>query len=450
MRNKETFANKQVLVLGIARSGFAASHLLRDMGAHVTVNDQTPLEENERAKQLVKEGFKVVCGDHPLDLVHEKLDMVVKNPGIPYSNPIIQKAIERSIPVVTEVEIAGMISEARFVAITGSNGKTTTTTLIGEMLKTTDKHPIVAGNIGTAVTEVAAEATSSNTLVTELSSFQLQGTRTFKPFISVLLNIYDAHLDYHGTKENYANAKAKIFRNQTKEDFAVVNADDKLVMKLAEKTEATIVPFSTVNVVEEGAYIENDIVKFRGEPIIHTSEIVLPGSHHRENILAAVSVCKLLEVHNEHITSVLKTFTGVKHRLQFVSEVNGRNFYNDSKATNSLATQKAVASFEAPVILLAGGLDRGNDFDDLIPVMQGRVKAVVAFGQTAQKIKNTAEKAGINSIELVDNVEEAVPAAYRLSESGDVVLLSPACASWDQYKTFEQRGDIFIDSVHKL
>ncbi|GCD83443.1 UDP-N-acetylmuramoylalanine--D-glutamate ligase [Parageobacillus thermoglucosidasius] len=450
MKQTAFYQQHRVLVIGLAKSGFAAAKLLHELGAIVTVNDRKSFEENEEAQRLEQLGIRVVCGGHPLELLDEPFDLIVKNPGIPYTNPIVKKAIEKHLPVITEVELAYHISEAPFIGITGSNGKTTTTTLIYEMLREGEKRPLLAGNIGVAACEVAQKAEANNWLVTELSSFQLAGIRDFRPHISVLLNIFDAHLDYHGTKEAYAQAKANIFKNQTNEDYAVVNADDELVMRLAENSCAQKVIFSATKKLDSGAYIKDGWIYWNEEAVIAVSDIVLPGKHNLENILAAVAVAKLTGVDNKAIAKVLTTFTGVKHRLQYIATIDGRKFFNDSKATNILATQRALSAFEKDsVILLAGGLDRGNEFDALLPYLHN-VKAIILFGQTAAKIARVAKQAGIETIEYVDNVEKAVPVAYRLSEPGDVILLSPACASWDQYKTFEQRGDIFIDAVHKL
>jgi UDP-N-acetylmuramoylalanine--D-glutamate ligase len=442
------YQDKHVLILGLAKSGSAAAQLLHKLGANVVVNDKKPYEENEAARQLEKSGIKVVCGDHPLELL-EGIEMIVKNPGIPYSNPLLVEAEKRNIPVVTEVELAAQISEAPFIGITGSNGKTTTTTLVFKMLEESNKKPLIAGNIGTVACEVAQLAEEDQVIVTELSSFQLMGVQTFQPKIAALLNIFEAHLDYHGTKEEYAKAKANIFKNQSEDDYAVVNADDELVMELAEQYKGTIVPFSATKQLKKGAYVKDGYVCFNDEQVMKVSDIVLPGQHNLENILAAVAMVKLYGGSNEAIYKVLTTFTGVKHRVQFVGELNGRRFYNDSKATNILATKVALSAFSQPIILLAGGLDRGNEFDDLKSSLKG-VKAVITFGQTAKKIERVAREAGIQFIKRVDNVEQAVPAAYELSENGDVILLSPACASWDQFKTFEERGDMFIQSVHKL
>lgn len=449
MKNSECFLGKQCLVLGLAKSGHAAALLLDKLGATVVVNDQKPLNADPRAAELRKAGIEVIGGGHPEDLLDRPFDMLIKNPGIPYHNPVVEKAVSLGIPVVTEPEIAGIISSAPFIAITGSNGKTTTTTLIGEILNAGGKQSLVAGNIGTVVCEVAAGASSENVIVAELSSFQLLGTQKFRPHISVFLNLFDAHLDYHGTREHYGEAKARIFANQKQDDFAVVNADDEDVMRLSAETSARRVLFSVEQTLQTGADIEDGMICFDKEPIVPVAEIALPGKHNLENVLAAVAAAKLYGVENHVIAAVLQRFSGVKHRLQFVEKVAERKFYNDSKATNILATQNAVTAFREPVILLAGGLDRGNGFDELIPALK-KVKALVIFGETAAKIKDAAVAAGMEQIKHVDNLEEAVPAAYELSAPGDIILLSPACASWDQFATFEQRGDMFIDCVHKL
>ena len=449
MREIKDYVHKKVLVLGLAKSGVGAANLLHRLGAFVTVNDNKPLSENPEAQGLLEQGITVICGSHPVELLDEGFELIVKNPGIPYHNEMVQVAIEKGIPIITEVELAYQISEAPFIAITGTNGKTTTTTLIYEMLKAGQKAPLIAGNIGTVASEVAQDATAENTIVIELSSFQLMGITTFKPKIAVLTNLYDAHLDYHGTRKEYWGAKANITKYQTEEDYFIVNGDQECTFEIGKSSNAVLVPFSTKQAQPMGAYVSGDYLYFKDEKIMPIGDIVLPGAHNLENILSAVAAAKLTHVSNEAIIEVLTTFTGVKHRLQYIGEIEGRKFYNDSKATNILATEKALTAFTSPIVLLAGGLDRGNGFDELIPVLHN-VKTVVTFGQTAPKIEEAATKAGIKTIVRVDNVEKAVPVAFTHSSPGDVILLSPACASWDQYKTFEVRGDIFINAVHKL
>jgi UDP-N-acetylmuramoylalanine--D-glutamate ligase len=449
LKKNSDYLHKNVLVIGLAKSGLAAAKLLHQLGANVTVNDLKATDTDKSVQELRELGIQVVCGDHPLSLINDFVDLIVKNPGIPYTNPLIALAIKKKLPIITEVELAYNISEADIIAITGSNGKTTTTTLIYEMLKEGGKHPLIAGNIGTVACEVAQQATNENIIVMELSSFQLLGTITFKPAIAVILNIFDAHLDYHGTKDEYAYAKGKIYENQSGSDVSIINFDDREVCELSEQSQAEKLFFSTATMLEEGTYIKDESIWYKGEHIILLKDIVLPGTHNLENILAAISAVKLRGVSNEAIIKVLTSFKGVKHRLQFVETINNRRFYNDSKATNILATSKALQAFTVPTILLAGGLDRGNEFDDLKPYLK-HVKAMILFGETAPKLERIANESGIEVVKRVDNVEQAVTTAFEVSDEEDVIVLSPACASWDQFKTFEERGDIFIQAVHKL
>lgn len=364
MKNITTYRHKKVLVLGLARSGVKAAELLHELGAFVTINDKKAFAENPAAQDLLEEGIKVITGSHPIELLDEGFELVVKNPGIPYENQMVQKALELNIPVITEVELAYQISEAQIVGITGTNGKTTTTTLINEMLNAGDKTAHLAGNIGFPAAGVAMEAKKDDIITMELSSFQLMGIQTFRPHIAVIVNIYEAHLDYHGSRQGYVAAK-------------------------------------------------------------------LEGQS------------------NETIMHVLSTFYGVEHRTQFIKTLNNRRFYNDSKATNIISTESALKGFKEPVVLLAGGLDRGTEFDELKPFFKN-VRAVVLFGETKHKIARVATEAGVEHIKIVTDVEEAVPVAYEYSEPGDVILLSPACASWDQVPSFEVRGDLFIKAVQEL
>ncbi|SET85412.1 UDP-N-acetylmuramoylalanine--D-glutamate ligase [Salinibacillus kushneri] len=448
MNTLKQFPYEQVLVLGLAKSGAAAARILLENGKKVRVNDFKKEENNSTAQELRNFGIEVVTGGHPLSVLDD-VEVVIKNPGIPYDNVIVKEAIHRNIPVITEVELAGLLTDGPIVGITGSNGKTTTTTLIYEMLRGSGEQAKLSGNIGTVASEVARESEPEDILVMELSSFQLLGIQTFKANVSVLLNIFEAHLDYHKTLNHYANAKAKIFENQTKDDFAVFNLDDDMVVQLVDQTNAQKIPFSATQPCKDGAWFDGNMVYFKEKPIIKRKDIVLVGEHNFENILAAIAAASLMGATPEAIRHVLTTFQGVRHRMQFVREFKDRTFYNDSKATNILATSSALNAFQQPIVLLAGGLDRGNDFDDLIPYLKN-VKSMVLFGQTAEKIKAAGNMAGIERVEIVDNVEQAVQHAYAQSEEGDVILLSPACASWDQYRSFEERGDMFVRAVHKL
>ena len=448
MKRIDQFKNKKILVLGLAKSGESAARLLDKLGAIVTVNDGKPFEENPAAQSLLEEGIKVVTGGHPLELLDEDFALMVKNPGIPYSNPMIEKALKKGIPVLTEVELAYLISEAPIVGITGSNGKTTTTTMIGEVLTAAGQNGLLSGNIGYPASQVAQTATAKDTLVMELSSFQLMGIQEFHPEIAVITNLMPTHIDYHGSFEDYVAAKWNIQSNMTAADYLVLNFNQELAKELATKTNATVVPFSTLEKVD-GAYLEDGLLYFRGEKVMAADEIGVPGSHNVENALATIAVAKLRSVDNETIKETLSGFGGVKHRLQFVDQINGVKFYNDSKSTNILATQKALSGFDnSKVILIAGGLDRGNEFDELVPDITG-LKKMVILGQSAERVKRAADKAGVAYIDAAD-IADATRKASELAEEGDVVLLSPANASWDMYANFEVRGDLFIDTVAEL
>lgn len=435
-------------MLGLAKSGTAATKLLISNGIKVRVNDLKADDNTDAVTELKAMGAEVVVGSHPL-FVLDDMELIVKNPGITYDNPIISEAQKRGIPIITEIELAGRLVDGSIIGITGSNGKTTTTSLIAQMLSKSDQKVKVAGNIGIVATEVAQTIEEDEKMILELSSFQLLGIQTFRPRVAVLLNIYEAHLDYHKTMANYQQAKYNIFTNQTADDFLVYNADDPAVVTAVKTAKSTLLPFSINKQLKDGAWADQDSIYFKAEKIIDKQEISLVGDHNLGNILAAINAAKLSGATTKGIHQVLKVFSGVKHRLQLVTQMNGRLFYNDSKATNMLATQKALLSFEQSTILLAGGMDRGNEFYDLIPFL-GHVKAMVVFGQTAYKLENAAKEAGIHKVVVVENMDNAVQIAYSLSAPKDVILLSPACASWDQYRTFEERGDMFIDAVHRL
>ena len=448
MKHITNFANKKVLVLGLAKSGESAARLLDKLGAIVTVNDGKPFEENPAAQSLLEEGIKVVTGGHPLELLDEEFELMVKNPGIRYDNPMVKKALEKKIPVITEVELAYLISDAPIIGITGSNGKTTTTTMIAEVLTAGGQNGLLSGNIGFPASQVATTATQIDTLVMELSSFQLMGIETFHPEIAVITNLMPTHIDYHGSFENYVAAKWNIQKNMSKSDFLVLNFNQTLAKELAAKTQATVVPFSTTEKVD-GAYLEGNMLTFRGEPVMATDELGVPGSHNVENALATIAVAKLRGIENQVIKETLAGFGGVKHRLQYVGEINHVKFYNDSKSTNILATQKALSGFDnSKVILIAGGLDRGNEFDELVPDIQG-LKKMAILGESAARVKRAADKAGVSYMDAAD-VKDATQKAFAEAQAGDIVLLSPANASWDMYPNFEVRGDEFIATFEEL
>ncbi|MDF2926422.1 MAG: murD [Paenibacillaceae bacterium] len=476
MREPSWYKNKQVIVLGLARSGVAVAKLFWQWGADVTVNDKKMREECPEADELAALGISVICGGHPPELISPDVALVVKNPGIPYKAAPVARAAELGIDIVTEVEVAYHICRAPMIGITGSNGKTTTTTWVGKMLAAAGMSPIVAGNIGRALCDAAVGATEQDWMVVELSSFQLKGTREFRPRIACLLNVYETHLDYHGTMEDYAGSKQKLFANQQESDVAVVNWDDPFCRSIIPQLAGQVLPFSMQEELQKGVYTAWLPVGAAGEeeaegkryivykspegqltPVLPTEEIGIPGEFNVENALAAVACALSAGASVEGIARSLREFRGVEHRLEFVRDINGIVYYNNSKATNPAATVKAMEAFTKPIVLIAGGLERGMDYLDLVPHFRERVKAVVALGETREKIAAAAAAAGINLIKTVDTanspaeaLDACVAAAAAFANEGDVVLLSPACASWDMFASYEERGSIFKQSVHNL
>lgn len=448
MKECKTFNNKKVLILGLAKSGEAAARLLSRLGAIVTVNDGKAFEENPAAQSLLEEGIKVVCGSHPLELLDEDFAVMVKNPGIPYQNPMVEKALSKGIPVLTEVELAYLISEAPIIAITGSNGKTTTTTMIADVLNHGGKSALLSGNIGFPASEVAMTASQDDILTMELSSFQLMGIKDFHPHFALITNLMPTHLDYHGSFDAYIQAKWNIQNNMTADDVLILNAEQDQTKELAQKTQASLVYFSSKEKVE-GAYQEDGKLFYKGEYIMDAQSLGVPGLHNVENALATIAVAKLSGISNQAIAETLSSFGGVKHRLQKLGTIKDVAFYNDSKSTNILACQKALSGFDNnKVILIAGGLDRGNAFDTLIPDIKG-LKKMILLGESAEKMKEAAERAGVGYLEAKD-VADATRIAFEQAQPGDIILLSPANASWDMYPNFEVRGDEFIESFQQL
>lgn len=453
MSNQTEYKDKKVLILGLAVSGYSAAKVLRELGAQVTVNDYKDIDSSDEAKDLRSMGITVVSGGHPLSLLDQQIDLLVKNPGIPYSNPLLKEALKRDIPIITDVEVAYTISPSSLVAITGTNGKTTTTKMIESLLESEsgEGHIYSVGNIGTPSTTVALHSKPEDTLIMEVSSFQLMGTRTFRPNIAVITNIHSAHLDYHGSREEYVGAKMAITKNQQAEDYLIYNHDQlELTNLVLSASEAQLIPFSRKTRLEKGVYLGDGIIYFNNEQIMDSSSIVLPGKHNLENALAAIAVAKLYGISNQTIKKVFSHFHGVPHRMQFVDEISERRFYNDSKATNSLATINALEGFKDKVILLAGGLDREDDLDNLIPSFRNHVKALYTFGETKSKLLEVGKKAGITDQAAFETLSEAVYRAFEISDKKDVILLSPSCASWDAYANFEARGQDFIDTISKI
>lgn len=453
MKRIKTYEGKRVIVVGLAKSGLNAARLLKKLGAEVTVSDQQPLEKNSEAQELQAEGgYTILTGEQDPSQLDAGFDLMVKNPGIPYDVPLIKAATQAKLPIITEIELASEITDAELIAVTGSNGKTTTTTMITKMMNQERQagKSAYAGNIGVPASQVAQQLAEQDTLVMEVSSFMLLGTTQFHPHIAVLTNIFANHLDYHKTRENYVRAKMRITQNQTADDYFVVNFDSEELVGLSQQSKAQVVPFSRLAKSKDGAYELNGTLYYKDEPIMAAADVKVPGDHNIENALAAIAVAKIKGRSSEAIKHVLTTFSGVRHRTQYVLTSEGREFYNDSKATDIEATEMALKGFKAPVVLLAGGLDRGYTFERLVPFFKEHVKAVVLFGETKDLLADAAKKAGIKQIQFAENAEAGVPMAYQDSEPGDIILLSPANASWDQYPNFEVRGDRFIKAVEKL
>lgn len=456
MRQIKTYQDKNILVLGLGKSGFAVSMLLLKLGAKLTLNDKTDLSKNERAQQLQKLGVHIIGGGHPLDLLtKEHFDYMVKNPGIPYENPLVQEAKKLKIPVITEPEIALNVSEAPYVCVTGSNGKTTTVMLTQKILEhhlaKSGHHAYAVGNIGVPISEVVTKVTKDDVLVVEISSFQLLGVTDINPKVAAIIDIYhNVHLDYHKTFANYVNAKLNVTRTQTSDNYFLANFDQKKIFeKEKQATKAKIKTFSEKDTAAD-YFIADGFLQSKNAKILRTDEMKLPGIHNQQNALVASAIAQIMGADVEDIQAILTTFTGAKHRLQYVMTLEGRKIYNDSKSTNIEAASVAIPAFKEPEVLIAGGLDRGFTFDSLVPLFKKHVKAVVLYGETRYLLADAARKAGVPKIVIENTLQEAVPRAYELTIPGDVILFSPACASWDQFKTFEERGDYFVNFVKEL
>lgn len=454
--------NNIVVVIGLARSGTAVTPLLVEMGAKkVIVNE---LKDKDKLKDEISllGGYpqvEVVTGGHPLELIDNTVSLVVKSPGVPPDLPLVKKAVRMGIPVLTEVEIAYQYtreSKPWFIGITGSNGKTTTTALTGNIFKKGWPGKVfVAGNIGLPLSSVVLEASSKDLIVAELSSFQLEGISEFRPHIAAILNISEDHLDYHKTFEEYIKAKYRIFKNQREGDYAVLNADDPLLVEKKDcQLKSKPVLFSRRRILESGVCLQNGEVVIKSEgstvPVCAVEEIRLPGLHNLENVLAATAIAWSAKVEVSKIREALIAFEGVPHRLEFVRELKGVLFVNDSKATNPGAAIKALQSFSRPVVLIAGGKDKGGNFKELASYVKDRVSFLVLLGETADKIAEAVEEVNFNRWLKVKNLPEAVFQAYQRAQKGDVVLLSPACASWDMFINYEERGELFKKVVHSL
>jgi len=431
----EHIKNKNITVFGLARSGIAAAKKLLSLGAKVTISEIKPASgiDHSLLKELQKLRIDVELGGHSLKVV-ESAELIVVSPGIHLDIPVLEEARKKSIPVISEVELAYRLLKKPIIAVTGTNGKTTTTTLIGELLRAGGKKVAVAGNIGSPLVEV--EDSNLDLIVAEISSYQLETISSFKPWISVLLNIQPDHLERHRTMEEYMAQKARIFMNQNGDDYIVYNQDDPRVREMVKNAKAKLVGFT------------------KDHPEIITlppSEIRIPGRHNLENALASAQAAYLCGAEEGTVADVLRSFPGVEHRIEFVSRVDGVEFYNDSKATNPDSTLVALDTFEGRnIILILGGRDKGVSLDVLSSKVRQRAKRVILLGEATARFKQALEKAGFGSIDLADSMDGAVRISFGSAGSGDIVLLSPACASFDMFSNFEERGKAFKQAVKSL
>ncbi len=442
---------KKVLVVGLGTSGLAAALFLRRQGAQVPVSDIRSAESLARdIPALLDEGVMVEAGGHGL-LTFRRQDLIVVSPGVPLNTPELVQARNFGRPVIGELELAARFLKGKILAITGSNGKTTTTALAGEILKESGLPTLVAGNIGLPVVGIIDESSENTWSVLEVSSFQLESTEKFHPKIAVILNITPDHLDRHGTFENYARAKERIFTAQDANDFAVLNADNARTAEAAARSHAPVFWFSAKHSVAQGAWVESGNVVYRSAPgtaletILPLKKIPLKGEHNVENTLAAVCAARLAGVAPEAIARAIEKFKAVEHRLEYVDMINCVEYYNDSKATNVDATEKAVAAFPGGIHLILGGKGKGAPYSPLAPLLRERVRAIYTIGAAAAKIES--ELRGAVPIHSCGTLANAVDAAAKAARPGDVVLLAPACSSYDQFENYEHRGRVFKQLV---
>lgn len=442
---------KRVLVVGLGKSGVASALFMKKHGARVTVSDTKSGDElRNEIPVLLDNGITVETGGHG-ERTFRGQDLIVVSPGVPVDAPPLVQARSLGETVIGEIELAAQFLPGPIVGITGSNGKTTTTTLTGEIMTASGLPALVGGNIGTPAISLTERAKPGTVIVLEISSFQLETIQSFHPRVAVVLNVTPDHLDRHRTFEIYAGAKARIFENQQATDFAVLNADDPICVSMAKKTRAPVFWFSRQKEVDSGAWVRDGNIVFRDtsgqREIMQVSEIPLKGAHNLENVLAAVCAGVLMGCATDKIRQAVRDFKAVEHRLEFVASIQGVDYYNDSKATNVDATIKALESFPSNIHLILGGKDKGSDYTVLNDLLRKRVKRVYTIGAAAAKIESQIKGSEIVHAETLEN---AIRQANGAAQAGDIVLLAPACASFDQFKSYEHRGKVFKDVVKRL
>ena len=446
---------KKVLVFGSGKSGIGAADLLEQTGATPVIYDGNEKIDKEAVLHKIPHHSRteVYAGKLPKE-VQDSLDLVVLSPGVPTDIPMVRAFYEQGLPVWGEVELAYRTGKGRVLAITGTNGKTTTTALLGKIMKDAEDSVFVVGNIGTPYTSKALEMKDNTTTVAEISSFQLETIEEFAPAVSAILNITEDHLNRHHTMEEYIRVKELIVKNQTADNYCVLNYEDPVLREFGKNIVPKTVYFSSERVLEQGIYLDGDQIILKTEkeeiPVVHTGDLKLLGKHNFENVMAAVAMAYYAGVSIDSIRRSICEFTAVEHRIEYVTEKNGVAYYNDSKGTNPDAAIKGIQAMNRPTLLIGGGYDKGSSYDEWLNAFDGKVRYLVLIGQTRDKIREAAERLGVCPCILCENLEEAVKICAEKAEPGDAVLLSPACASWGQFENYEQRGDMFKEYVRNL
>ena len=448
--------NKTVLVAGTGISGIGAMKLLVNTDANLILYDgniELTVEGIQAKLPETEKEIKIIIGELTDDII-ATLDIAVLSPGIPTDVPFVNKMRDAGVLIWGELELADQFARGTVVAITGTNGKTTTTTLVGEIFKNYFDDVFVVGNIGTAYAGVAMDTKETSYIVAETSSFQLETIDEFHPVVSAILNLTPDHLNRHHTMEGYVEAKKNIMMNQTAKDYVILNYDDPLTREIGENCVPQVIYFSSTQILENGYYFHDRKIYFakdgETELICNASGLKILGLHNMENIMAAVAMARCINIPMEKIRETITSFMGVEHRIEYVTDKKGVSYYNDSKGTNPDAAIKAIQAMVRPTVLIGGGYDKDSTYDEWIEAFDGKVRYLVLMGETANKIAECARRHGFDQIIMVESLEEAVKVSAKCAESGDAVLLSPACASWDMFKSYEQRGRMFKDFVHKL
>jgi len=445
------FTNKKVTIVGSGISGIAAAKLLLHKNAEVTLYDSNTALDKAKVTERIGEKIKIICGEFTKELIAET-ELLVLSPGVPTDLPFILELKEQGIPVWGEIELAYQIAGGRFVGITGTNGKTTTTALTGQIMKQWFKDVFVVGNIGIPYTEMAEQITETSVTVAELSSFQLETVQDdFIPDVSMILNLTPDHLNRHYTMENYARAKLNVAKHQTAEQTCILNYEDTMLREYAKELSCRILWFSSRQKLEEGLYLEENRIMLaengKRTEICKTEELNIIGLHNYENAMAAIGAAVCMQVPLAQIREGLMSFHAVEHRIEFVATKRGVDYFNDSKGTNPDAAIKGIQAMSKPTLLIGGGYDKGSEYEEWIEAFDGKVKHLVLIGQTKEKIAETAKKLGVSSVVLKDTFKEAMDFCVSNAVAGDAVLLSPACASWGMFKNYEERGQMFKDYV---